>query len=417
MEDISPRIDKSQYGNQRGTGTEHLMVNLMNKILQLLDKNNNCSAVIASLVDWANAFDRQDPTKAIEKFLKMGVRPSLVPILASYLSDRQMQVRLNNTFSETYKVPGGGPQGTLIGLIEYLVQSNDNADSVDPDLRFKFVDDLTVLELVMMSGLLTEYNFKNHVASDIGIDEMYIPAKDLTTQDSLNQISEWTTENYMKINEDKTKYMIFTRSETEVATRLALNGKTIDRIEETKLVGVWLTTWLDWTKNTSELCKKAFARMTMLTKLKYVGVPTDDLLHIYILYVRSLLEYCSVVWHSTLTVDQSQDIEHVQKVCLKVIMGDQYIGYDNALENCGLQKLSVRREQKCLQFGLKSLLHPIHKSMFPVNPQILSQPYDTRNSEHFQVNRAKSESYRKSTIPYIQRMLNEHVRNQKRRKA
>ena len=123
----------------------------------------------------------------------------------------------------------------------------------------------------------------------------------------------------------------------KVATRLALNGKTINRIEETKLVGVWLTTWLDWTKNTSELCKKAFARMTMLTKLKYVGVPTDDLLHIYILYVRSLLEYCSVVWHSTLTVDQSQDIEHVQKVCLKVIMGDQYIGYDNALENCGLQ--------------------------------------------------------------------------------
>ena len=90
MEDISPHIDKSQYGNQRGTGTEHLMVNLMNKILQLLDNNNNCSAVIASLVDWANAFDRQDPTQAIEKFLKMGVRPSLVPILANYLSDRQM---------------------------------------------------------------------------------------------------------------------------------------------------------------------------------------------------------------------------------------------------------------------------------------------------------------------------------------
>ena len=156
--------------------------------------------------------------------------------------------------------------------------------------------------------------------------------------------------------------------------------------------------------------------MTMLTKLKYVGVPSDDLLHIYILYVRSLLEYCSVIWHSTLTVDQSQDIEHVQKVCLKVIMGDNYNGYDNTLESCGLQKLSVRREEKCLQFGLKSLLHPIHKTMFPVNPQILIQPHDTRNSEHFLVNRAKSESYRKSTIPYIQRMLNEYVRTQKRRK-
>ena len=77
MEDIGPKVDSSQYGNRKGTSTEHLMVKLMDKLLQLLDKNNNCSAVIASLVDWANAFDRQDSTKAIEKFIKMGVRASV----------------------------------------------------------------------------------------------------------------------------------------------------------------------------------------------------------------------------------------------------------------------------------------------------------------------------------------------------
>ena len=128
MEDISPKIDKSQYGNQKGTSTEHLMVNLVDKILKLLDNNNNKSAVIASMLDWSSAFDRQDPTLAIEKFLKMGVRPSLVPVLASYLSDRQKQVKYNGTYSSTYQLPGGGPQGTLVGLIEYFVQSNDNAD-------------------------------------------------------------------------------------------------------------------------------------------------------------------------------------------------------------------------------------------------------------------------------------------------
>ena len=90
MEDIAPKIDVSQYGNQKGTSTEHLVVNLMDKILQLLDSNNTRSAVIASLVDWSSAFDRQDPTLAIEKFIKMGVRPALVPILGSYLTDRQM---------------------------------------------------------------------------------------------------------------------------------------------------------------------------------------------------------------------------------------------------------------------------------------------------------------------------------------
>ena len=60
-----------------------------------------------------------------------------------------------------------------------------------------------------------------------------------------DNIAQWTDLNKMKINEDKTRYMVFSRSETEVATRLAVNSRTIDRIEETKLVGVWLDTSLD----------------------------------------------------------------------------------------------------------------------------------------------------------------------------
>ena len=63
---------------------------------------------------------------------------------------------------------GGGPQGTLLGGIEYTAQSNDNADIVPPQDRFKYIDDLSVLQLVLLSGLLVEYNFVQHVASDVG---------------------------------------------------------------------------------------------------------------------------------------------------------------------------------------------------------------------------------------------------------
>lgn len=410
LEDISPRIDKSQFGNQKATSTEHMLVKLMDRILKLIDQNPTRSAVVASMLDWASAFDRQDPTLAVKKFLSMGVRPELVPVLASYLTDRKMQVRFNNYFSSTHPLPGGGPQGTLIGLIEYLVQSNDNADCVDPEMRFKYVDDLTILELLLLSGLLTEYNFRQHVASDIGIDELYVPATSFKTQDNINQIQEWTTDNLMQLNGLKSSYMIFSRSSTEFATRLTLNNNTLDRIEAIKLVGVWVTTFLDWDKNTRELCKKAYARMTLLTKLKYVGTSTEDLLDVYKLFIRSILEYCCVVWHSTLTVQQSTNIENVQKLSLKIILGADYIGYEESLEMCGLEKLDKRRESRCLKFGLKSLLHPNHCNLFPVNPQvILNQP----SREHFQVNWAKTESYRMSAVPYIQRMLNDYVKQQK----
>ena len=71
-----------------------MIVCLMDKVLQLLDNNNSRSAV-ADLIDWSSSFDRQDPKLVIEKFVKMGVRATLVPVLASYLTDRQMQVGLN----------------------------------------------------------------------------------------------------------------------------------------------------------------------------------------------------------------------------------------------------------------------------------------------------------------------------------
>ena len=106
-----------------------MMVCFIDRILSLLDEHQDKSAVIATSLDWAAAFDRQDPTLAIQKFIKLGVRASLIPLLTSYLTDRKMQVKFNGETSDILTLIGGGPQGTLLGGLEYLVQSNDNADS------------------------------------------------------------------------------------------------------------------------------------------------------------------------------------------------------------------------------------------------------------------------------------------------
>ena len=189
MEDISGNIDIGQYGGQPGIGTEHMIVCYIDRILHLLDTHPDKSAVIATSLDWASAFDRQDPTLAIVKFIKLGVRPSLIPLLASYLTDRKMKVKFNNEMSDFLTLIGGGPQGTLLGGIEYLVQSNDNADCVAPEDRFKFIDDLSVLQLVCMAGLLVDYNFYDHVASDIGIDQQYLPGNTYTAQHNLDSVA------------------------------------------------------------------------------------------------------------------------------------------------------------------------------------------------------------------------------------
>ena len=156
MEDIWENIDTGQYGGLPGVGTEHMIVCLLDRVLQLLDKNNDRAAVIMVGLDWSSAFDRQDPTIAIQKFIKIGVRPSLIPLLSSYLTDRKMKMKFNGELSEFLSLIGRGPQGTLPGQTEYLVQSNDNADDVPEDDRFKYIDDLSVLQLICMTGLLID---------------------------------------------------------------------------------------------------------------------------------------------------------------------------------------------------------------------------------------------------------------------
>ena len=187
---------------------------------------------------------------------------------------------------------------------------------------FKFIDDLSVLQLVLLTGLLTEYNFHEHVASDIGIDQKYLPAVSYPTQDTTNYISNWTDDNLMKLNVAKSNYMIFTRTEEVFATRLNIGNSKLDQVPVSQILGLWISEDLTWTKNCKEICRKGFSRLSMITKLKYVGVGTDDLIQIYILYIRSIAEYCSVAWHSRLTLLQTNKGEKIRKTCLKVILGE-----------------------------------------------------------------------------------------------
>ena len=88
--------------------------------------------------------------------------------------------------------------------------------------RFKFVDDLTMLDIVNLVSIgISTYNFKYHIASDIGIDQNYISAEKLLSQKYLKEIEEWTDENKMKLNKEKSHIMIFNESvKYQFSTRL-----------------------------------------------------------------------------------------------------------------------------------------------------------------------------------------------------
>ena len=93
----------------------------------------------------------------------------------------------------------------------------------------------------------------------------------------------------------------------------------------------------DWALNTKEILKKAYSRISLVTKLKYAGMSVEDLTLLCTIFIRCVLVYCCVVWHSSLTMAQINSIVRVQKVSLKIILGDRYYEYNTALSICGLE--------------------------------------------------------------------------------
>ena len=144
----------------------------------------------------------------------------------------------------------------------------------------------------------------------------------------------------------------------------------------------------------------------MLSKLKYAGMKTEDLIDIYILHIRSVTEYCSTAFHSSLTVEQDKKLEAIQKTSLKVILGDMYISYEAACEMAGLKTLNSRRSERSLSYGLKAVKHPQNKIKFPLKQ--VESLLTLRAREKYHVNFAHTEAYKRSAVPTIQRMLNAH---------
>ena len=54
---------------------------------------------------------------------------------------------------------GGGPQGSLIGQLLYIIGSDDVAEEVNEEDKFKFVDDLSTLEVLNNKENLIEHDF------------------------------------------------------------------------------------------------------------------------------------------------------------------------------------------------------------------------------------------------------------------
>ena len=186
----------------------------------------------------------------------------------------------------------------------------------------------------------------------------------------------------------------------QFTTDIKLKGESLEIVDEVKLLGVVINNNLKWDKNTSFLVKKANKKMRMLHIAAKFTRNRDHLMQIYKTFIRSHLEFSSNVWHSSLTKENRQDLERVQKAALKVILGKDHNDYDEALKLLRIQSLEQRREMVSLRFVKNSLKNANFAKLFPLTKA--NHVMNVRNPIKYHINKANTERYRRSTIPYLQ---------------
>ena len=67
ISDMEAKMDNSQFSNGKGILIQHYLIQMIRRILTSLDNNSrgDTFAVVASLIDWNNAFPHQCPKLGI----------------------------------------------------------------------------------------------------------------------------------------------------------------------------------------------------------------------------------------------------------------------------------------------------------------------------------------------------------------
>ena len=137
--------------------------------------------------------------------------------------------------------------------------------------------------------------------------------------------------------------------------------------------------------------------------MKQLNLSTLQLYDVFNKEVRSVLEMAAPVWHSGLTKKQSNNIERIQKIAFRIILGQQYQSYNLALKALGAETLYQRRVNLCKKFATKNLKS--ENSFFQEVEHTVNTRSKKRTVKEFACN---TDRFAKSSLPYFAKLINQN---------
>ena len=117
--------------------------------------------------------------------------------------------------------------------------------------------------------------------------------------------------------------------------------------------------------------------------MKRFGFSVNSMKLAFKTYILPIIEYACPVWGPSvqLSAGMCQDIEAIQIQACKIMLGQAFTTYDNALKVLGLESLFNRRQRLICQFGHFLLRSSKHRTILP-----LLAPVTSRTRRQYKLN-------------------------------
>ena len=342
-------IYENQFGFRKLHSTSHALNYSVSHVENCLKDKKH---VLGIFIDLSKAFDTIDHDTLLYKLHNYGIRGNAHKLITSYLTNRQQYTSVLGENSDKLSAIFGVPQGSVLGPLLFLLYINDISNTTDMCNFVLFADDTNIF-----------------VIGD-SKDEVYQKANTV-----LNSVNNYMFCNKLHINVKKCCYMYFSpinKTPDDVMNEdcnLTLNSIQLDRVSETKFLGVIIDDRLSWVPHIKYLSTKLKSCIGRLCQIRN-NVPLDLCSEIYHTLFESHLTFGISVWGGV-TNNKLKPLFLAQKKCLRILFGDRE-AYSNKFKTCararpyGEQKLGVdfyKKESSKPLFQSKGIItvHNLYK--------------------------------------------------------
>ena len=363
-----------QFGFRPKFSTTHNALDLYNLITETLAAGRSCLSIF---VDIQKCFDMVDREILLSKFENSGIRGNLLSWLRSYYSNRRQKVFFNGEFSTSLEdIILGILQGSILGVLSFLVMINDLVLNVPPAIADLFADDA----------------------------QMFLAADNLEqlitiTNECLPKIIRWYNSNRLLIHPGKTKVLIYStplqryspedqllRSNPPLIIDLNNQSESLpEKISHAVIIpnnsekfvkhlGILLDHHMSFQFHFDNLYNKLQRSIFTLKQMRNI-LNQRHLKLLYSSYIKSHLEY-GILLFCAAPQSMINPIIKLQKICIRIIeKNNDYRGHTAPL----FKKHKILPYPQLLEYNCLIFMHKFKNKKCP---QIFDDKWSFQSDNH-----------------------------------